>query len=64
MSSCKQMRCALVKTYNLNMETGERKLIGEEWKVQPCNVPLFNKIQKMCRGCAEGWSVPNNYPCP
>lgn len=37
---------------------------GHEWRTEPCGVPLFGREREagICRGCASGWEVPENYP--
>lgn len=62
--SCTKMRRKLVNHCALNISNGAIEKIRSEWVTGPCNVPLFgdSKAGGLCRGCAGGWTHPENYP--
>lgn len=64
-NSCTQMRRQLITHSTVNLTTGEYTDGAQEWKTQPCGVPLFSDADRTrgtCRSCAKGWTHPNNYP--
>lgn len=66
MDSCPVMRRIYIRSAALNLATGERTETGARWVVRPCGTPLFGLDHErgMCKGCAGGWSAPENHPAP
>jgi hypothetical protein len=68
--NCQVMRCRLVRSGNFSLNPLGDLYIqwnSEDYKIQKCNAPLFEPLEKslgVCKTCRSGWSVPDNQPTP
>ncbi|MYM92500.1 hypothetical protein [Duganella vulcania] len=61
---CTQMRRKLVQRKILNLGTGVSSDEGQEWRTEPCNVPMFTDEERQrgtCASCASGWTHAHNF---
>lgn len=62
-NNCTIERLRLVRSCTWNVVTGAETNVNEEYKIEPCNAPLFDDGEHtsgVCSTCASGWSQPNN----
>lgn len=57
-SGCPIKRTSVVRHSTVNMKTGEETPGKTEVVTKECGIPLFG--DPICRGCAQGWEVPEN----
>ena len=62
---CTRVRRMLIKHGTLPLNGDAVTMTHQEWVTKPCGVPLFGdeaRASGLCRGCASGWTHPENYP--
>lgn len=65
--NCIVERCRLVRSGHLSGEELTFVVDREEYRIEPCNTPLFSDKEEafgVCNSCLSGWEHPDNSPTP